>query len=264
MKNFSWLGINAPHWNGRTGPLATVVGSVAAVAAVVVSLLISVHPSETSSTPPQQAAPAGAASSKPPDTDSLCGASSDDQVADGWGPARSIFYDDTFPTALTFNSTGENEGIGDERNFVAGKAATDKRGGSWSDTIEVTDGGEYLVRAYARLDGPDTHEATDARLMFNLPACIAHRIGVIGFVTASNVFPDEVWDGMSFWSRHDFTLALVPDSAYLYNNSHPEGQALSTQDLERVPVGSDRRFWDDRDRGCVVTAAGAGWAVGTG
>lgn len=139
-------------------------------------------------------------------------------MAVGWGPERPLYYDDTYPDALTFNSTAENANVGDERNWVVVKPAANLEAGSWSDNMEVEPDGVYLVRLYIRLDGPSTHDATDTKLVFNLPTCTGHRVGVEGFLSANNVFPQTIWDGAEFWSRRDFNLALVPDSAVLYNN----------------------------------------------
>ena len=156
-----------------------------------------------------------------PSADSMCSEDSEGESTVGWGPDRPMFYDDTYPNALTFNSTAENPNLGDERNFVGVKKADIVESGGWLDSIKVSNGVEYVVRVFVRLDGPTSHDAANTALKIYLPTCTAHRIGVSALLSADDVFPRQIWDGVEFWSRRDFNLVLVPDSAWLANNAHP-------------------------------------------
>jgi len=220
----TWDGA-ALHWN-RTNALVAGAGIVVATA---VGLLIAFPPWDKESTP---AADQPAVNSQVAGAE-LCGPSSETDLPIGWGPERLIYTDTTFPDSLTFNSTYKNENLGDERNWVAVKSASDTEAGGWLDEIEIEPGQEYLVRAYVRLDGPIDQAATKVLLRFNMPTCTAHRIGTTATLSSENTFPSAIWDGTEFWSRDDFTLTVVPDSAVLYSNRHPspEGLPLATYDL---------------------------------
>lgn len=185
---------------------------------------------------PKSSPEAPALQAAPPDSNKapndLCSADSEGHVAEGWGPDRPTFHDDTFPNSLTFNSTSDNVNLGDERNFVAVKPDSNKQAGGWLDSVEAQNNQVYLIRVYARLDGPQAHEAKGTNLSVNLPTCTAHRVGVSATLSSLDAFPGQVWDGASFWSRRDFNLALVPDSGRLYSNAHPTpGLAFSVNDL---------------------------------
>jgi hypothetical protein len=163
--------------------------------------------------------PAPTAPSSPGSSDTSCSSNSEKPTGVGWGPDRPLYLDDTYPATLTFNSTYQNSNVGDERNFVTIKPASDTNDGGWLDLVEVEPDTIYLVRAYVRLDGPANQAAANTVLKFNLPTCTGHRIGIGGILSASNTFPGTIWDGAEFWSRTDFNLALIPDSAVAYTNA---------------------------------------------
>lgn len=163
----------------------------------------------------------------------MCSPDSEGTVQAGWGPDRPTYHDDTFPPALTFNSTSDNPIDGDERNFLRVAPVPVPTAASWTDSLEVENDQEYLVRLYARLDGPDKHSAKDTKLSVILPTCTGHRIGVTAILESMDAFPGAVWDSASFWSRKDFNLALVPDSGVLNGNAWPghDGLTFSVGDL---------------------------------
>lgn len=206
---------SALHW-GRTSVLV-------AIAAIVVGAIVSLAVRDPWGAPTSGDAPTAdqPAAESQADGRELCGPSSETDLPVGWGPERFIYTDTTFPDSLTFNSTYENKNIGDERNWITIKPASDTDGGGWLDEIEIEPGQEYLVRAYVRLDGPIDQTATDVILRFNMPNCTAHRVGTTATLSSENTFPSTIWDGAEFWSRDDFNLTVVPDSAVLYSNRHP-------------------------------------------
>lgn len=233
-----WWRSDAPHWNGRT----TVVVSLLTFAAGTIVGALGVH---RSSDAPESSTPKpslqAAAPTEQSGSDGMCSSDSEGQVAAGWGPDRPTYHDDTFPTALTFNSTSDNPIDGDERNFLRIKPTTAHEPSAWADSVEVSNDELYDVRMYIRLDGPDGHTANGAKLAVLLPTCTGHRVGVSSRVSSLDAFPSTVWDGASFWARRDFNLALVPDSGVIYGNAYPGGLPISTNDLVTatgVPLGS--------------------------
>lgn len=238
----AWWRSDAPHWSGRTTAIIALAAFLAGTAVGVIALRSSQDAPITTQTGGQAlqtAAPTQPAS----DLNDLCSADSEAQVTDGWGPDRATYHDDTFPTALTFNSTSDNLNLGDERNFVAIKPVSVTEAGGWSDSLEVRNGQEYLVRIYARLDGPEDYSAKGTKLVVSLPTCTGHRVGLAAILSSLDAFPSEVWDGASFWSRNDFNLALVPDSGLVHSNAHPKGLPYSTGDLvtaKGIALGSEK------------------------
>jgi hypothetical protein len=200
-----------------------------AVAAVVITVVITFAARDPGSTPaadqPVEQSQADGAE--------LCGPSSETDLPVGWGPERPIYTDTTFPDSLTFNSTYEDENIGDERNWVGIRSASSTGENVWHDEIEIEPGQEYFVRAFVRLDGPIDQAAANVILRFNVPNCTAHRIGTEAALSSDHTFPSQIWDGAEFWSRDDFNLTVLPDSAKLESNRHPgpDGLPLATYDL---------------------------------
>ncbi|MBB1510884.1 hypothetical protein [Tessaracoccus sp. MC1756] len=152
--------------------------------------------------------------------DALCTQSTEEFVPVGWGPDRPLFPVIQRAGFLTVNSTPDGP-IGDERNFVGIRVVGDRE--EWLDRIEVVEGNSYRVRMAVNVDGPSEQVAKEVTAKFNLPACTGRQIGVAGFISSSNTFPREVYDGATFWSHEEFSLAYVPDSAVYETNQSPEG-----------------------------------------
>ncbi len=211
---------NAPHWT-RIGVLVGIGSLALAAAGIAVPIVMSVH-----SIPESPAIQPQPALNSPSAVSGLCGQSSETDLPVGRGPERLIFTDETYPDSLTFNSTYRNENYGDERNWVTIKPASVTEAGGWVDDIEVESGEEYLVRAYLHLDGPAEQIAESVIMRFNVPNCTAHRIGVEATLSSGNTFPSKIWDGAEFWSREDFNLTVLPDSAEMVSNRYPDPNAL--------------------------------------
>jgi hypothetical protein len=235
MRTPAWWRADEPHWAGRT---MAIIAALAVVLTVVGWRLLE---GEDEPAAPPEAVDTATPTATPSDQDD-CSPNSEGEPLVGWGPDRQVYRDNTYPTSLTFNSTYENEIVGDERNWVRARPVDDPDA-KFQDKVEVTGGAEYAVQAYVRLDGPSDQVADEPVVMFNVPVCTGHRIGVSGYVLAGNVFPGEVYDGVEFWALEDFNLFVVPDSAVIYSNDSPDGgMPVSTDDLVTttgVDPGSD-------------------------
>jgi len=158
-----------------------------------------------------------AAEPSPAATDEMCAPSSKGEVPSGWGDSRPIYEGDRVLDHLTFNSRGDNEVVGDERNWVRIRPARDD--GAWQGMrIEAVPGQTYTVSAYVHLDGPAEQTATGTTAAFNVPTCTGHLIALTGFIESVDAYPMQIWDGVELWAREDFNLAFVPDSTILENN----------------------------------------------
>lgn len=147
-------------------------------------------------------------------------------VAMAWGPGRATFTVNNPATYVTFNSITDNPNVGDERNFVTIKDASNQNAGGWQDKVNVQAGHEYLVRLYVHENSATSLNlhATNTRVKVALPTTTANSVDISGYVSADNANPTQVWDDATFASANgNFNIAYVPGSAILYNNA--TGQA---------------------------------------
>lgn len=159
-----------------------------------------------------------------------------------WGPTRPTFTIEKPASYVTFNSITDNPVVGDERNFVAVKDASNKQDGGWKDTITAEPGKEYLVRVYVHNDAAANLNliAKNTRVMAALGTNTGKKVGLTGYVSADNAKPQRVYDDVNFTSGDNFNLAYVPGSAMLYNNvTGQQGRAVSDAivDGSGAPIG---------------------------
>lgn len=137
-----------------------------------------------------------------------------------WGPDRPTYTMNMPADHVTFNSITDNPEVGDERNFLTIKDASNTAAGGWQDSVTAQPGHEYLVRLYVHNDASANLnlKATNTRAKVNVPTTTGKSVQLGGFVTADNATPKEVWDSASLTGSSDFNVAYVPGSAHLYNN----------------------------------------------
>jgi hypothetical protein len=151
---------------------------------------------------------------------------------------------------VAFNSITGVPNVGDERRFCGVKSKGATQSGSFQDTVYVTPGTEWLVRAYVDNDAdPDVSPATRTRasMTWTSPGV---RVVLTCVITAANA-STPVADTVVFQSLAGrIALTVVPDSAALYNMAHksglalpntlvtPYGTALGYEKLDGVLVGS--------------------------
>lgn len=138
-----------------------------------------------------------------------------------WGPERPTYTMATPADHVTFNSITDNAEVGDERNFLTIKEASNTAAGGWQDNATAVAGREYLVRLYVHNDASENLnlKATNTRAKVNVPTTTGKSVQLGGFVTADNATPGEVWDSATLTSAEDFNVAYIPGSARLYNNA---------------------------------------------
>lgn len=170
-----------------------------------------------------------------------------------YGPERPTFTIEKPADHVTFNAITNNPNYGDERNFMLIKDAANTSAGGWSDTVDVQDGKEYIVRLYVHNNAADNLNkvAENTRLSVNFPTNTANSIKIDGFVSASNANPAKVWDDVVMRSDKKFNIAYVQGSSRYHNNVNPsEGFALSDSIATNAGalVGYDKM--DGRVPGC--------------
>jgi len=120
------------------------------------------------------------------------------------------------PPYLAVNAHNDDPDHGSERNAVGIlplDEAMSERGRGWQDRLEVTRDNIYVVRMRVHFIGPENATGSGVTAMFNLPTCTGHRIGIFGIISSDDAFPYETWDGVTVWSRDDFNLVYIPDTA---------------------------------------------------
>jgi len=137
-----------------------------------------------------------------------------------WGPDRPTYTMANPADHVTFNSITDNSEVGDERNFLTIKDASNTTSGGWQDSATAQAGHEYLVRLYVHNDASQNLnlKATNTRAKVNVPTTTGKSVQLGGFVTADNATPGEVWDSATLTGSSDFNVAYVAGSARLYNN----------------------------------------------
>ena len=145
-------------------------------------------------------------------------------VAFAWGPSRTTYTMAKPADHVTFNSITDNNGeIGDERYFVSASKYTGNASQNyWSDSTEVENGKEYVVRMYVHNNAASNLKLTakDVKAYVVLPTTTGTEITVSGKITSSNANPTSYWDETHFKSKNGekFNLAYVEGTAKYYNN----------------------------------------------
>jgi hypothetical protein len=158
--------------------------------------------------------------------------------------------------APRFNSYVNTNVYGDERAFLDAKECvvngpecySNGVSGGYRDNQPVTAGKEYIVRAYVHnIANPSTNAsgvgvAKNTRLRVEIPAGQANGFTLNARITADNSIPKTVYDTVDLNnSATAFNVEYVPGSAYISNQSHPEGFKLG----DDIVGGSGTLLGDD-------------------
>lgn len=170
-----------------------------------------------------------------------------------YGPERTTYTIEKPADKITFNAITNNPNYGDERNFFLIKDAANTGAGGWSDTVDVQDGKEYIVRLYVHNNAAANLNlvAENTRVKVNVPTNTANSHKLDAFISANNASPAQVWDDVVMRSDKKFNIAYVQGSARYHNNVNPgEGFALSDSVVTSAgaPVGYEKM--DGRVKGC--------------
>jgi uncharacterized repeat protein (TIGR01451 family) len=174
-----------------------------------------------------------------------------------WGPNRPAFdYNDPDGrkgslNGPVFNSMKNTPTYGDEFNFTTAKKTSDQ---TWSNDLKVKDGDEVEIRLLVHNNANiNTNEsglgiAKDVKAGLDLPQNqYGTKIEPIGYVSASNSAPKEVFDSTAISSADGrrFRLNYVPGSSQLQTignkGGFPGGVTLNDGFIGKngIPVGSN-------------------------
>jgi len=142
-----------------------------------------------------------------------------------YGPDRPTFTAENPATYVTFDSITNSPNYGDERNFTVAKDATNTAAGGFTETNNVIDGHEYLVRVLVHNNAAANLNlvAHNTRVSISVPSTSGTSANVQATISADNANPQQVWDGTTLTSASKFNVGYVPGSARYYNNTNPSG-----------------------------------------
>lgn len=145
-----------------------------------------------------------------------------------WGPGRPTYTVAQPADHITFNSITDNPNVGDERQFVGIKDASNTSSGGWQNTVTAQAGHEYLVRIYVHNNAASSLNlvATNTRVAAALSTSTGTSVPITGYVSADNASPKQVYADVNLASSQQFNIAYVAGSAHIYNNA--TGQAGRT------------------------------------
>ena len=170
-----------------------------------------------------------------------------------YGPERTTYTVEKPADKITFNSITNNSNYGDERNFMLIKDAANTSAGGWSDTVDVQDGKEYIVRLYVHNNAAANLNlvAENTRVKVNVPTNTANSVKLDGFVSADNASPAQVWDDVVMRSDKKFNIAYVQGSSRYHNNVNPaQGFALPDSIVTSAGAQVGYEKMDGRVQGC--------------
>jgi len=137
-----------------------------------------------------------------------------------WGPQRPTFTWAKPATYVTFNSIVDNPdpSIGDERFFVSARDAASSDTLTYTKNLTVKDNQEVLVRVFFHNNAAKDLNlvATNTKLKVVLPAGQSTNPQAVGYISADNANPKEVWSTMDFKGDKPFSMQYVSGSAQLW------------------------------------------------
>lgn len=148
-----------------------------------------------------------------------------------WGPSRATFTTASPADYITFNSITDNPSHGDERNFVQVREATASNT-TYADSISLSAGKEYVVYMYFHNNAAANLNLTalNTTARAEVPAVVKQGASAkaVGYISASNANPTQVWDDITFQNKTagDIALRFVPGSATIHSFGAVDGKTL--------------------------------------
>ena len=141
--------------------------------------------------------------------------------SNGGRPSYSIadINDGKLGDKITFNSISDGK-IGNEKNFVGAKVASETVDTWNANTINVKDGETYTIRLYVHNNNPKAEERTaeNVKALFSLPTTVAKSHTIVGYIDSSNADPGRYWDEVVLESSENFYIEYVENSAKYTND----------------------------------------------
>ncbi len=143
-----------------------------------------------------------------------------------WGPERPAFTIEKPATYVTFNSITNNPSHGDERNFMQVREQTASNE-TYSDTISLSPGKEYVVYVYYHNNAADNYNAGGTGIAHGayaraeIPAIVKNGgdTKAVAHVGAANAQPNDVYDDIVLKNTTggDIALRYVPGSTTIHS-----------------------------------------------
>lgn len=151
-----------------------------------------------------------------------------------YGPSRQTFTGAHPAPFVTFDSITDNPDVGDERNFVRIKDASDTS--SYTDNVNVQAGHTYDVMVYYHNDASTSLNASGVGIAHNVSlrmqmaanVATGSTTAVSGFIDSPSATPTEVYDTANLTNQTAgaMDLAFVAGSAKVTSNGTVNGATL--------------------------------------
>lgn len=170
------------------------------------------------------------------------------------------------PGYAVFNSYVNTPTYGDERSFFDARLATDEPYAPgqwhWSDALRVEPGNRVIMRIYYDNDGDARAEARKGestargvRVAVLLARNRDNRVTAAASISGSNAHPERVGDAVVLSSQRPINILLVPGTARIFNQAHPNGLPLDNGLFSGDGALIGYKKMDGVIRGCFCESA---------
>lgn len=163
---------------------------------------------------------------------------------DAWGPERPTYTNESPADHAVFNSITNNQGVGDERNFVRVAEVSEVEGvrNDYVDELHIQGGKDYEVIIYYHNDASVSLNYADVDFVgvarqtsvaADFPDALAEgeRGEVKAIIASTTTDPEKVWDEAYFVADEKVKLAYISGSAKIYNDWSLSGSGVSATEL---------------------------------
>ncbi|MBQ1528211.1 hypothetical protein IIZ77_01015 [Candidatus Saccharibacteria bacterium] len=160
-----------------------------------------------------------------------------------WGPDRPTYTNEAPADHAVFNSITNNQGVGDERNFVR-VAEVNTEGGhnDYVNELHIQGGKDYEISIYYHNNASTTYNdathnysgvARKTSVSADFPDELAagEKGQVSAIISSTTTDPAEVWDEAYFIADEKVKLAYISESAKIYNDWSLSGSQISATEL---------------------------------
>ncbi len=160
-----------------------------------------------------------------------------------WGPQRPTYTNEAPADHAVFNSITNNQGVGDERDFVRVVEVNTEGGhNDYVDEVHVTGGKDYEVSIYYHNNASTTYNdsahnyvgvarKTSVSAAFPSELDAGEKGEVNAIISSTTTDPAEVWDEAYFIADEKVKLVYISNSAKIYNDWSLSGSNISASEL---------------------------------
>ena len=160
-----------------------------------------------------------------------------------WGPERTTYTNEAPADHAVFNSITNNQGVGDERNFVrVAEVNTEGEHNDYVNELHIQGGKDYEVSIYYHDNASTTfndaaHNYVGVARKTSVSADFPDELNagekgeVNATISSTTTDPARVWDEAYFIADEKVKLAYISESAKIYNDWSLSGSQISATEL---------------------------------